>query len=89
LTVSFLRFLTPNMALPFNLFPVLAVGLTLLTGLACDTFLLARFTPFPPLRVPQRPWGLRELIQATAIVTGLIVLTNVAYAAIEIGRAHV
>jgi membrane protease YdiL (CAAX protease family) len=70
------------MALPFNLFPWLAGALALLVGLACDTFLLARFTPLPPLRVDPKPWGMSELAWGVAFVCSLLFLSNAAYAGI-------
>jgi membrane protease YdiL (CAAX protease family) len=70
------------MAFPFNLFPWLAGALTLAAGLACDTFLLARFTPLPPLRVEPKPWGMRELAQAAALICGVLLLSNSVYTGI-------
>ena len=73
------------MALTFNLLPWIAGGLAILIGLVCDAVLLARFTPAPTLRIQRKAWGLHELAQATAVICGLLVLSNVAYAVV----AHV
>ena len=73
------------MALTFNLLPWIAGGLAILIGLVCDAVLLARFTPAPNLRIQRKAWGLHELAQATAVICGLLVLSNVAYAVV----AHV
>jgi membrane protease YdiL (CAAX protease family) len=75
------------MALPLNLFPWVAGGLALLAGLACDAFLLARFTPLPPLRVEPKPWGTRELAWAVAMICGALFLSNSAYALLA-NRTH-
>ena len=73
------------MALTFNLLPWIAGGLAILIGLVCDAVLLARFTPAPTLRIQRKAWGLHELAQATTVIFGLLVLSNVAYAVV----AHV
>jgi len=44
-----------------------------------------RFIPAPLLRIQRKAWGLRELMQATAAICGLLLLSNLAYAVV----AHV
>src|SRR5258707_208220 len=67
------------MALTFNLLPWIAGGLTILIGLVCDAALLARFASVPRLRIQRKDWGLRQLAQATAVVCGVLMVSNLAY----------
>ena len=69
------------MALTLNLLPWMAGGLAILIGLVCDAILITRFVPSPAFHIQRKSWGLHELAVATVVVSGLFILSGVAYAA--------
>jgi membrane protease YdiL (CAAX protease family) len=68
------------MAPSLNFSAWLAGGLVLLAGLVCDVVIFARFVPSPALRIQPKPWTLRDLGVAAAVLFGLLLLTNAGYA---------
>ncbi len=68
------------MAPSLNFFGWLAGGVVLLAGLVCDVVLFVRFLPSPSLRIQPKPWTLRDLGAAVAVLFGLVLLTNAGYA---------
>src|SRR5437879_3924283 len=61
-----------------NFLAVLA-GMAFVAGLACDVILIIRFARPGQMRVGPKPWGIRELALATAVVLGLLVAVNCIY----------
>jgi membrane protease YdiL (CAAX protease family) len=70
------------MPLTFNLVPLIVGSVLILLGLVCDVVVLIRFTPVPAFRIQRKPWGLRELLHATAFLFAVVLLANLLYAAV-------
>jgi len=68
---------SPDEAVPPSL--LLAGALVILTGLACDGFLLRRFVGKTEWKAPEPAWTLRHLAAAAGILLVLLVASNVFY----------
>jgi membrane protease YdiL (CAAX protease family) len=54
-------------------------AIIIIVGLACDALILNRFAPAFQFRVTSKPWGVRELGIAVAVLLGLFTFSTAAY----------
>ncbi|MEI6085376.1 MAG: CPBP family intramembrane glutamic endopeptidase [Verrucomicrobiota bacterium] len=73
------------MLLALNLL-LLGGAVLVLLGLVCDGIIIARFVPQPQLLVTPKPWGLRQLGLAVAVLAAVFLFSNAFYAALALHR---
>lgn len=70
-----------------GLSPLILGGAVLVVlGLICDAIILARFVPAPVFRVGSKPWGLRELALAVAVLAAVFIFSTAFYGALALHR---